>query len=261
MTTDPEWLQAARLLRLDFAEPPEALEPEQIARLQHPAPKAWRERADLLKALRLDIEAGTLSALERTRTEDVTEPRTVPDPSAARRTWVRRGLFGEERPPMKTIAVKVGERPVNVHVITRAAFTAWHGLREAKRSEGIRAWLRPLEQAEEAAPAKRKSETQVDRVARRLTDCETRAAAHGEPFDRENMPGTKAEFLDLLHALDAELWSIKTVDSLDRYLSKTGCKWPLNAGKQSSAAPLYARLFPEARIRAPGATSPQRRKS
>ena len=150
MTTDPEWLQAARLLRLDCAEPPEALELEQIARLQHPAPKAWRERADLLKALRLDIEAGSLSALERTRTEDVTEPRTVPDLSAARRTWVRRGLFGEEHPPMKTIAVKVGERPVHFHLITRAAFAAWPGLPEAKRSEGIRAWLRPLEQAEAA---------------------------------------------------------------------------------------------------------------
>lgn len=150
MTTDPEWLKAARLLRLDCAEPPEALELEQIARLQHPEPKARHERADLLKALRLDIEAGTLSALERTRTEDVTEPRTVPDLSAARRTWVRRGLFGEERPPMKTIAVKVGERPVHFHLITRAAFTAWPGLPEAKRSEGIRAWLRPLKQAEEA---------------------------------------------------------------------------------------------------------------
>ena len=114
-----------------------------------------------------------------------------------------------------------------------------------------------------AAVAKRgpRRETQAGRVARCLTDCETRAAAHGEPFDRKNMPGTKSEFLGLLHALHAELRSIETVVSLDRYLSKTGCKWPLNAGKQPSAAPLYARLFPEARIRAPGAVSPQRRKA
>ena len=112
-----------------------------------------------------------------------------------------------------------------------------------------------------SAPAKPKPETQADRIKECVSKCEQRAAKNGAPFDRSNMPGTKAEFLDLLHALDAGLRSIKTVESLDRYLSVTGCKWPLNAGKQSSAAPLYARLFPEAHIRAPGAVSPQRRKA
>ena len=119
----------------------------------------------------------------------------------------------------------------------------------------------PPSQAKADANTKPKRETQAERIKQCVTDCEQRAAERGERFDRERMPGTKAEFHNLLHALDAELRSIKTVDSLDRYLSKTGCKWPLNAGKQSSAAPLYARLFPEARIRAPGAVSPQRRKA
>lgn len=111
------------------------------------------------------------------------------------------------------------------------------------------------------APAKPKRETQADRVARCLADCEGRAAEAGEPFDRKCMPGTKAEFLDLLHALDAEFWSIKSVESLDRYLSATGCKWPLNASTRPSAAPLYVRLFPKAHIRTPGAVSTQRRKA
>lgn len=115
---------------------------------------------------------------------------------------------------------------------------------------------RPAAQ-EQAAPAKPKRETQAGRIALCVSECERRAAELGETFDRARMPGTKAEFLDLLHALDAELWSIKTVGSLDRYLN--GYQW--EGGRQPSAAPLYARLFPEARIRVPGAVSQQRGKS
>lgn len=141
-------------------------------------------------------------------------------------------------------------RPCTEWRITTAAFNQWRAANAP-----------PPSQATADANTKPKRETQAERIARYVSECERRAAERGERFDRERMPGTKAEFLNLLHALDAELRSIKTVDSLDRYLSKTGCKWPLNAGKQSSAAPLYARLFPEARIRAPGAVSPQRRKA
>lgn len=110
---------------------------------------------------------------------------------------------------------------------------------------------------EDAEPTKPKRETQADRIARWVGECERRAADAGEPLDRRRMPGKKAEFLDLLHALDAELRSIKTVESLDRYLA--GCKWA--GGRQPSAAPLFARLFPEARIRVTGAVSVQRRKA
>lgn len=129
-------------------------------------------------------------------------------------------------------------------------------------SVNLDAWLSlNASHQDDAARAQPTRETQADRIKRCVSECELRAAKHGEPFDHECMPGTKAEFLYLLHALDAHLRSIKTVDSLDRYLSKAGCKWPLDASAQPSAAPLYARLFPEARIRAPGAVSPQRRKA
>jgi len=115
---------------------------------------------------------------------------------------------------------------------------------------------RPAAQ-EQAAPAKPKRETQADRIALYVSECERRAAELGETFDRARMPGTKADFLDLLHALDAGLRTIKSVGSLDRYLN--GYQW--EGGRQPSAAPLYARLFPEARIRVPGAVSQQRGKS
>lgn len=113
----------------------------------------------------------------------------------------------------------------------------------------------------QAAPAKPKRETQAERIGKVATECERRAVELRLTFDRSNMPGTKADFLALLHALDVDFHSIKAVESLDRYLKGAGCKWPLDAGKQPSAVPMYARLFPEARFRAPGAVSPQRREA
>ena len=137
-------------------------------------------------------------------------------------------------------------RPCPEWRITTAAFNQWRASNAP-----------PPSQAKADANTKPKRETQAERIARYVSECERRAAERAEPFDRERMPGTKAEFLNLLHALDAELRSIKTVDSLDRYLA--GCKWA--GGRQPSAAPLFARLFPEARIRVTGAVSVQRRKA
>ncbi len=134
-----------------------------------------------------------------------------------------------------------------------------------ERSPFLFAWLEPFLQAEagqeKVAISRPKRETQADRIGKAVTECEHRAARAARPFSRERMPGTKAEFLALLHALDIEMQSIKKVESLDRYLKGAGCKWPLNASAQPSAAPLYASLFLEASILSPGAVSPQRRKA
>lgn len=179
------------------------------------------------------------------------------------------------RPSRRILSLKAGVKFVDEPqppeikkrcVITRAAFRDFLTAQGIEPSKYIRAWLLPLEQAEAhqgeaAAPAKPKRETQVGRIKKWVTELERRAADAGEPFDRKRMPGVKAEFLALLHALDVELQSIKGVDSLDRYLRAAGCQWPANARHQPHAVPLYAALFPEARIRAPRATSPQRRKA
>lgn len=243
---------------------PAALTLENFASMQFPMEgdesarrTARKDRAALLATMREAIAARKLDAEERRREvqrEGDDSHLFEPIPLASSpRGWFERARGPRPRRTITEIETR--------HAITRDAAAEFLAAQGIAPSEHIAAWIRPLEKAEEAAPAKRKRETQTDRVARCLTDCEDRAAAHSEPFDRERMPGTKAEFLDLLHALDAELRSIKTVDSLDRYLSKTGCKWPLDASAQPSAAPLYARLFPEARIRKPGAVSPQRRKA
>lgn len=141
-------------------------------------------------------------------------------------------------------------RPCPEWRITTAAFNQWRAANAP-----------PPSQAKADANTKPKRETQAERIKQCVTDCEQRAAELGEPFDRENMPGTKAEFLDLLRALDAGLRSIKTVQSLDRYLKDAGCKWPLDASAQPTAAPLYGRIFPDAHMRTPGAVSPQRWKA
>lgn len=274
--TDFYWNRAARLPWVSLTEEeraagwPAALTLENFASMQFTMDgdesarrTARKRRAALLATLREAIAAGQLSAEER-RSEvqrEVDDGRLFePIPLASSpRGWFERA---QRAAPRRTVT----ETEVR-HAITREAAAEFLAGQGIEPSEHIRAWLRPLELAEEAhqgetgATAKPKRETQADRVARWLTECERRAAELGEPFDRERMPGTKRELLDLLHALDAELRSIKTVASLDRYLSLAGCTWPENARHQPPAAKLYARLFSEARIRAPGATSPQRRKA
>jgi hypothetical protein len=270
---DYEWEQVCSLRFIGLSPQqiaqgcPDAFEPSQLAIMQRPTARR-ADQHQYARKIQDAIEAGTLPALERTRMVDETQERCIPDMRAWRSSFARRGLWGEpDVPPMKRIIEKVGEREVHFQFIGRAAFRDFLDKRGEPPSEHIRAWLRPLErdegvhQGEAAAPAKPKRETQTDRVAHWLTECERRAADADKPFERSNMPGTKAEFLDLLHALDADLKSIKTVASLDRYLSATGCKWPLDASAQPSAAPLYARLFPKAHIRTPRVVSPQRRKA
>lgn len=244
------WHEAAAALHVSTSEHPDW--PERLALSLIAALHNQATPAGMLNFLQSEADAGRLP----------TEEHAFQRVARGRRVIPSRYLTGsfrafESPPPTVTTHVTRSASAADVAALLGASnvgpwLAAWIG---PHRSQ-----LTP-HQDETAAPAKPKRETQADRVARWLKDCEQRALTHGEPFDRAAMPGIKAEFLDLLHALDAELRSIETVDSLDRYLSKTGCKWPLSAGKQPSAAPLYARLFPEARIRAPGAVSPQRRKA
>lgn len=92
-----------------------------------------------------------------------------------------------------------------------------------------------------------KTKTQQDRVNEVLDECERRAAESGEEFNRKQMPGKKEDFMTLCHAYDAELRSIRVLDSFHLYLKD--CKWPESAGSQPSAIPLYKKLFPEAPIK------------
>lgn len=138
-------------------------------------------------------------------------------------------------------------------------------LKGADLGKHLSAWLEPywLDLAEaaqrgEAEVTKVKRKTKGDLVEDWLCECERRAKESGETFDRSQMPGTKAEFLELLKALDPDFKSMNEVSSLDRYL-KGLCTW--SGGRPPSAKPLYARLFPESRILNPGAVLPLRQKA
>jgi hypothetical protein len=118
----------------------------------------------------------------------------------------------------------------------------------------LAAWLAPYRvrcneaievAAVQSAPAAPK--TQKERVEYWLSECERRAKEQNLPFDRKCMPGKKAEFLTLLHALDADLKTINKVESLNNYLKQCKCTWPADAGTQESALPMYAKLFPTAK--------------
>lgn len=199
--------------------------------------------------------------------------------------------------PMRTVTKKVGERTIAFFMIEREAFRGWLAKQGLEPSEHVRAWLdstevkaasRPAskpkvqdspdarlesilvklekmaaERAEEghqgeAEGAKIKRKTKGGLVEYWLCECERRAQKLGETFERSQMPGTKAEFLELLRALDPDLRSMNQVSSLDLYL-KGLCKWP--GGRPTSAKPLYARLFPDSRILNPGVVLPLRKKS
>lgn len=249
---------------------PDAFAVGHIACLQYPVEgtdadksKARRNRRALCAAIGHAIEAGDLEAEQHSRTIEVRDDSDLFRPIVRSQYLTPREWYERVRPERRP-ARPARQKVETWYTVTRAAFRDWLARQGEEPSEHIRAWLRPLEHAEayqeDAAPNKAKRETQADRVERWLKECERRAAERGEAFDRLNMPGTKAEFLDLLHALDAYLRSIKTVDSLDRYLSGR-CSWPLDASAQPSAGPLFRRLFPEASMRTPGAVFAQRQKA
>lgn len=152
--------------------------------------------------------------------------------------------FDDER----DAAFGVSGKPVNSTSIDRVNIFAKRETVESIRDRGSV----PERGSIPAGPPPTKRENQADRVERCLKECEHRAEQQCLDFDRRCMPGQKAQFLDLLHAFDPNLRTINTVDSLDRYLTGR-CRWPADASARTSAAPLYARLFPEAKIRTPGA--------
>lgn len=137
--------------------------------------------------------------------------------------------------------------------ITWAAFRDWLTRQGEKPSTHIQAWFdsRAGSVACDLAPAAQattgSAKTQKERIEYWLSECEGRAKKQGVSFDRKSMPGKKAEFLALLHALDADLREIKAVGSLSKYLKQCKCTWPADAGTQESALSLYAKLFPEAK--------------
>lgn len=235
------WKEVQHLVRVTSDDWPERLPPCDIGQLH-----AWdgckvdRLKADALESLLIDeISAGRLRAQTVKRIE---WPLVFGCDDADWEDWeITRDVVSGDDVARALGSVELGRY---LKVWLQPFLPSVRGLSDF-------AW-----QSEARAPTVKK-QTQADRVGDWLQECESRSRDKGEPFDRACMPGTKAEFLLLLHALDAEMRSIRTTESLDRYLTANECKWPLDASAQPSATSLYAQLFPEAHIHTPGASPVQ----
>lgn len=259
------WQAAVRVPGVIFSEEqrragwPDALTLRNAVRLQFPTDgdsaektRARREQNALLAALDSAIAAGALPATKHVRTIDP----PADDSDLFRPIPLAPDLGIEPARPVEFSRSLPDPAPrvEAFYTVERAAFRDFLRQQGIEPSAHIKAWLVPVGQA---APAKAKRVTQADRVADWANECERRAREMGLPFDRNEMPGTKSEFLALLRALDPEFLGIKKVASLDRYLS--GLKW--KGGKQEGALPIFARLFPEIGSRLTGAVEPKRRKA
>lgn len=163
MTDDLSWNSALRVAGINLTNEergagwPPAFTPENLARLQYPwggsalEKKAANENQSLLIAtISKAIQNGGLPAVERTRTEDITESRQVPDfhaPSSpysgglGSSYWLNR----DQAPTMRTVTKKIGERAVSYFVIERSAFRDWLTNQSLEPSVHIQAWLRALD--------------------------------------------------------------------------------------------------------------------
>lgn len=275
MTADFSWNRALRVAGINLTNEeraagwPAALTPENLARLQFPCGGSGLEKReaagnqrDLIAAISKAVQGGALPAVERTRTEDITESRQVPDFYPPRSPhsgglgsseWRSRDLPR----PMRTVTKKVGERTIPFFVIEREAFRDWLANQGLEPSEHVRAWIDSTEVKAASRPAsKPKGQDSPDaQLESILSELEKRAAALGESFSVDNMPGSIREFHELCGRLDPVFKH--NLESFKRYKKSGRCKWSLAAKANPSAEPLYRRLFPEA-WGAPGAVSGKR---
>ncbi|NML24588.1 hypothetical protein [Zoogloea dura] len=270
-----EWLEAADILMVRDSEIraagwPSAFSLNDLAYLQYPDTtandfrlriKQQDARDRLIEAMKASIATGALKA-ETCRKEIKKAAFQAPQPSAGLGSVAWQSRDFDRQDEQRAARARYDAQPdvtiVADEVVTREAFAAWGGLPDQKQSEHVRAWIRPLGRAEEAHQGsveanKVKRKTKGDLVEDWIRECERRAKDIGELFDRAKMPGTKAEFLELLKALDREFENMNTVSSLETYLDGR-YKW--SGGRPKSAKPLYARLFPESRILNPGVVLP-----
>lgn len=175
-----------------------------------------------------------------------------------------------QRPPVKRLkslsppVFVEEEQPAEVRkwvVVTRSAVQQCIAKLGIEPPEHINAWLAPANAHRVGvpangtpSPAKPKKKTKQEMVVEWLDECERRAAEKGKEFDRRKMPGRKEDFFELLQKLDLEFKSMKSVESLKRYLDGN-CKWIVPLRPSLEARALYAELFPEAFKHRPGAVS------
>lgn len=235
---------------------PDAFTPENLACLQYPWGGSGLEKktaagnqrlfiATMLKA----IQIGGLPAIGRTRTEDITEPRQVPDffppgnpysGGLGSSDWQNR-----DRPrPMRTVKIKVGERTVPFFVIERGAFRDWLTKQGLEPSEHTRAWLGTTQAAHHPSARGAKRPKKMDVFLALLEQVESAWVKSGRrKIDRRQWPGTSKELHILAGRLMPEVFGSDDPESFYRnYPKEAG----LAFGGEKDTRAVYAELFPPA---------------
>lgn len=167
---------------------PDAFAVGHIACLQYPVEgtdadksKARRNRRALCAAIGHAIEAGDLEAEQHSRTVEVRDDSDLFRPIVRSQYLSPREWYERVRPERRP-ARPARQKVETWYTVTRAAFRDWLARQGEEPSVHIRAWLRPLEQAEEAnqeeggapatlTPMKRKAI--IERLGRRYPALES----------------------------------------------------------------------------------------
>ena len=259
------WKKAARLAGLGLTNEqkaaddwPDAFELKQIAILQYPGDgtqsgghPAKNDRKALLGVLAAAVKEGGVPTEQRARevkaTKEVPIRRRPYEGGYESVSWVTieywRSIGGKFR------TVSDGFKTEYFTVVFPVGLCDWLTEQGEEPSEHIREWVRSSATvAKELRP-----DSQAGIVARVLGDLKKLAAENDIEIDLQNMPGQKAQFLDLLRRLEPSFKNMKGVQSLDRYL-KGQCAWSLRAKSNQSAESIYRKLFPKTSDN-PGAVS------
>lgn len=285
MTDDLSWNRALCVAGINLTKEeraagwPAAFTPENLARLQYPwggsaleKKAAHKNQSLLIATISKAIPNGGLPAVARTRTEDITESRQVPDfhaPSSpysgglGSSYWLNR----DQAPPMRTVTKKIGERTVSYFVIERAAFRGWLVKQGLEPSEHVRAWFAARlahdadteepHQDNAAATSERllaqpkRPKVKLDYVKGVIDRVAAYCVERRIEFDRNSMPGKAADLLWVMERLYP--------DQFEGMLPKTFqdhyrgvCSWPRSAAHQDGARSIYLEVFPEARAQVAG---------
>ncbi|MBK6655835.1 hypothetical protein [Zoogloea sp.] len=258
MTDDLSWNSALCVAGINLTKEeraagwPAAFTPQNLARLQYPwggsalKKKAANENQSLLIAtISKAIQNGGLPAVARTRTEDITESRQVPDfraPSSpysgglGSSYWLNR----DQAPTMRTVTKKIGERTVSYFVIERAAFRAWLTKQGVEPSEHVQAWFDTMQPAQKLARGAKRT-TKNDVFLELLGQIEEAWKASGRvPLDRNEWPGQSQDLCDLAGRLFPEAFGNMKPESFYRnYPKKAGLRFSASKGVRE----IYAELF------------------
>lgn len=181
---------------------PDTFTVRHLALLQYPAEgtdaeksTARKNQSAIVASMTNAIELGQLKAEKRIQKVEVTDDSTLFRRIALSKYGISRGWYERDFPErIQRSPSPPTTKEVQTWMVTRLAFRDWLDSQGEEPSEHIRAWLRPLEQADESkAKTGRKPSKAREHMARILDALKQFAQENDESFDRYTMPGPHGE--------------------------------------------------------------------